>query len=742
MHSNDPGTVNSALQQARPEPMYVEDDEIDLREYLDLLLANKWLITGITALSVFLGGTYAFTATPVYQADALLQVEDQNANPLTAMEDLGFMGGKSPADTEIQILRSRAVVGQAVERLHLTVSAEPKYFPFIGEPVARRYSGEGPAEPWLGLISYAWGGERIRISRFVVPDALKGEPFTLVTGENDTYDILDPEGDTVLSGKVGEEAWSAEERFGAFVSDLDAHPGTEFEVTSRSWLQVVNQLRDSLSFSESGKSTGIIRVSMAHTDSQQAEGIVQAIAEIYLRQNVERRSAQAEESLRFLEKQLPELRAELEAAEDDLSAYRRQHRAVDLGAEAQSVLQRLVTLEAQLNELELKRAELTKGFKPDHPRIQALNEQREELEQAGTRLEAEIEALPDTQQEILRFTRKVEVGTELYTALLNRAQELRIIEAGTVGNVRIIDPAVASPSPIKPNKALVLSLSFVLGGLMAVMLVSGRYALRRSIGDPELIERRLGVSVYAAVPFTRHQRCYRRSERRRGYHRLPLLAAEYPEDLATESLRSFRTSLHFAMLDAGGNRIVIAGPAPGIGKSFIASNTAYLLGESGKRVLLIDADMRRGHLHEHVGSDQSPGLSDVLGGRLAWQDVKQSLTERCDVLPSGTIPPNPSELLMGQTLEDLLREADRKYDYVLIDTPPVLAVVDATILAAMANAVFMVVRAGATEMGELELASRRLRQNRGAVSGVVVNAMSRRTQGYGRTRYYQYEYQG
>lgn len=740
MHPNEQGPI--VIRQSAPEPVVVEDDEIDLRELFGILLDGKWLIAAIAAVCLVFGAGYAFLSTPIYRADALLQVEQQSANPLSALEDIpGLMGAKSPADTEIQILRSRAVVGQAVDRLHLTVSAEPKRFPLIGGFIARHYEGDGPAEPWFWFDSYGWGGERIRVPRFLVPDSLQGEEFTLIAGGRGEYRVLDPEGAEILSGKAGEEALSADGRYGVFVAELLARPGTEFTLIRYAWLEAVENLLEELGFGESGKSTGIIRASVKHTDPRRAETILQGIAGIYLRQNVERRSAQAEESLRFLEQQLPELRQQLETAEEQMNAYRQQRRAVDLGAEAESVLKQMVEIESQLAQIELSRAELSKRFKPDHPRMQALNEQRAELQGIRARLEKQIEGLPQTQQEVLRLSRQVEVNTQLYTALLNKSQELRVIKAGTVGNVRILDSAVAGIKPVAPRKALSLVLSMLLGTTLGVVAVFLRHSLRRSIGDPDEIERKLGLPVYAAVPFTAHQRQYERRERRKESGRLPLLAAEYPQDPAVESLRSFRTSLHFGMLGAKSNRIVITGPAPGIGKSFLSANSAYLLGEGGKKVLLIDADMRRSRLHEHIGHERAPGLSEVLVGQAEWQAVIHPLSERCDVLTSGTLPPNPSELLMSGALDRLLEQVSERYDYVLIDTPPVLAVTDAGLIAAKCDATFLVARAGKTELGELELAMKRLRQTRAVVSGVAINALSREMKrDYGKYRYYQYEY--
>ena len=227
---------------------------------------------------------------------------------------------------------------------------------------------------------------------------------------------------------------------------------------------------------------------------------------------------------------------------------------------------------------------------------------------------------------------------------------------------------------------------------------------------------------------------------------IPLLAKADPKDLAIEALRSFRTSLQFVTLDAKNNILTIMGISPSVGKSFVSSNFAYLLAEAGKKVLLIDGDIRRGHLRDYFKISKLKGLSDVVVGQCSLESVllKGTLTETLDFLPAGTYPPNPSELLMSHQFHELLQKVSKLYDHVIIDTAPILAVTDAAIIAQQAGANFMVVASNKHEPAEVDMALRRLQTNGVTLSGSIFNFTEQSSHIYGYHGYgynYKYKYQ-
>ena len=715
-------------------------DEIDLLALLGALIDHRYTIIACTVFFAVVGVAYAILSTPIYQADAMIQIEEKSSGVGSLLGESDFFSSASATVTEIELLKSRQVIGQAVDNLKLTIVAEPKTFPVIGTFMQRRFSPEpqqAVASALLGFGSYAWGGEKLDIFQLEVPDTYLGEPLTLTAGENGTFTLHNEDGDALVSGQVGEAIDS--EGFKIQVSELTARPGTDFEVLKRERLSTILMLQREIDASEKGKDSGILNVSLEHFRPATAMAVLDEVSRLYVRQNVERKSAEAQQSLEFLTDQLPKIRRDLEQAEDRLNAYQASAGSVDITIETQSVLKQVVEIEAAISELTLKREELQRRFTRDHPSYQALVSQMGQLESRRNRMLAEVGELPETQQELLRLTRDVQVSTEIYTQMLNKSQELDVMRAGTVGNVRIIDEAAVDTSrPVKPRKALIAVLATLLGGMLGVAIALLRHALNRGVDNPELIEQ-IGLPVYASIPFSKDQELLERKGKTvQGSN---LLAATNPADLSIEALRSLRTSLHFAMMEAKNNILMISGPSPGVGKSFVSANLAAIIAQTGQTVALIDADMRKGYLHKLIGCAPEPGLSGVLANTATLADVTHKTdVEGLHFISRGQVPPNPSELLMHANCQTLLDQLSKMYDMVIVDTPPILAVTDAALVGRMAGTSLIVTRFGLNPIKEIELTLQRFRHNGIEIKGAIFNAVERKAAGYGNYGYYQYEY--
>lgn len=719
--------------------------EIDLMALLGALLDRKYFIVGITALFMFIGVVYAVLSTPVYQATAMIQVEDGSAS-VPGFDDMaGMFESTSAAVTEIELLKSRSVIGEAVDALKLDITAEPKLFPFIGNRAYRKFMPmeEGDlAEPSFGASSYAWGGESINIFRFDVPRNAINQEFVLVAQAGNGVALLNDDGDQILAGKVGEELTNG--KFNLTVRELNARPGTEFILTRKDRLNTILDLQAAIGASEKGKDSGIINLSLQSTKPSYAEKVLDKVAAIYVRRNVERNSAEAQKSLEFLEVQLPEIKKQLEYAEQRFNDYQIKRQSINITLETQGVLEQVVKLETKLQELNLKRLELGRKFKKDHPAYQGIIEQIQAVESQKNELIGEVGNLPETQQELLRLKRDVEVSNQIYTLLLSKTQELDIVRAGTVGNVRVIDYAEVNTSkPVKPKKALIVVMATMLGGMLAVAIVLIQKAMHKGVEDPSEIEG-LGIPVYASVPHSDYQDKLTgfTGRKNKAGKAKSLLALDNPADLSIEALRSLRTSLHFAMMEAKNNIIAISGPSPGVGKSFISVNLAAVLAQSGKKVLIIDADMRKGYLQTQFGLKWDNGLSDYLSGRLNLAQVtKPTKVEGLNVITRGQIPPNPSELLMHSNFSKLVAEVSPAYDIVIVDTPPILAVTDPAIVSAHTGTTLLVARFGQSHLREIDLTRNRFEQNGIDVKGLVFNGVVKKaSNAYGYYGYYNYEY--
>lgn len=735
-----------AYQDAVPASQTDASDEIDLGELLDVLLDGKWLIVALTALVTAIGVLYAQMAAPVFKADALVQIESEGNNLGAVFGEMGTMLETSSSATgEIELIKSRLVLGRTIRDLKLYLDVRPKTLPIIGPGLARLQHGEQTLNddtPWMfGAASIA--GNYLRVSRFDVPASHLNKAFVIrVLEEKGHYTLLSPMGTVLGNGQAGQLLDLSDLGVRILVSELDAAPNQEYLVRRLDPLQAVTRLQSQLGVSEKGKDSGIISLTLEASSGEKARQVLNSIANNYLRQNVERKGEEAEQTLSYLKKQLPELREKLDESEAQLNIYRSSRGSADLMQETEIILQQSAKLEAMRFELDQERKKLIQRFKPGHPTVEALDAQVRDVEKSQADLEEKIKDLPETQQELLRLTRDVKVNTELYTSLLNSSQQLEVAKAGTVGTVRIIDYAQTPLDPIKPKKMLIVVLSVMLGGMLGIAVVFLRRVLLGTMDDPQAIEQQFGLPIYASVPMSKGQNKLAQLMKKHvpGLH---TLQSEASDPIALEAIKSLRTSLHFALHDAPNNVVLLTGPRPGIGKSFIAANLADVYASTGKRVALVDCDMRRGTLHQYTGTKRKPGLADFLVDRASLNEVLHDLpTQGLAVVTTGTIPPNPSELLSSERFEEFISALSEQFDVVYLDSPPNLAVADAGILAQRAGSTLLVLAAGMHPQREIAESVKRLKVVGANLRGVVLNMVSLTARRYGYGRYsYHYAYE-
>jgi tyrosine-protein kinase Etk/Wzc len=716
--------VSSAVPPAaRPPPTHAQRGEARTRDLVQTLYEERWLVAVIAAATLALSLAYLALAKPVYESRIVVQVEE-NTKTLAGLEQLSsIFGEKRPADTEMAIMRSDVILGSVVSQLALDIEA-------------------GPAPTWRQRLLPRGQEPVLHVRELVVPDALLEVPLVLTALGDGRYAITMSEGEPLLEGTVGERAGGGEAdgtgEIRMVVTDLAAEPGTRFTVRRRDRGEVVDGLRKSLQIAESGKATGIIEVRLQEGDPQRVAATLNAFASTYLRQNVERKSAEAEKTLAFLHSQLPVLKENLDRAESALEAFQMRKGSVSVSRSTEALLDRTVDVEREISELELQRAELRQKFTERHPSVVAAEEKLQQLRGKRAAVESRMKQLPATELESVRLTRDQKVAAQLYDVLLNKSQELRIARSGIVGNVRILDHARVPRQPAWPRRGVVVALALLLGvggGFAAALL---RRALDEGAEDPDEIEAHTGVPVFVTIPHSNRQESLLHALGRSSAV-TPLAVAD-PGDPAVEGIRSLRTALQFALVGARNNVIAIGSPSPAVGKTFVSTNLALLLAAGGSRVLLVDADLRRGRVHRSFARKRLPGLSEVLTGA-ATVDVcvRQTDTEGLDLLSTGRIPPNPAELLASERFERLLATVSPRYDFVLVDTPPVLAVTDSTIVARCSGVNLLVLRAGEHPLREISAAVKQFTQNGFQVQGAILNDARSTRHGYGRYgRYYEY----
>lgn len=699
------------------------DDTIDLKELFFSLIAQWKVIALCVILTLICALLYLRVTSPVYSTDAMVQVEDgKSAASAALMGELkdvaGGLGQKSPADAEIEILNSRLVLGKVINNLNLNIQIQDNADNFLHKLISKdktklSYSAKA--------VDFQKNQSSFSILKLDIPEYYYDKKLTLNFIDKKQFSLTYKD-QVVFKGNLNQlnQAQDNKGLWSVQINSLNPFQ-QDFFITKFALPSAVKLMQENYSVAEKGKMTGVIGLSYSGNDQQHITQVLNNILNVYHEQNIERKTLESKQTLSFLDQQLPELKQQLEESEIKFNRFREQYNTVDVTQESELMLKQNIELEKMRIELKQKQAEYSAKYTPDHPLMTEINAQLAAIDKKSVELNQAIKRLPETQRLYLQLYRDVKVNTELYTSLLNSYQQLKIVKAGEIGNVRIIDTAVEPVKPIKPRKLIVLILSIFLGGFIGVMIALLRNMLSSGIKDSSRIENELDLPVYATVPRSPIQES--RVQLLKKKKSIPILAAKNSEDIAIESLRSIRTTIHFALNNAKNNIIAISGPAPEIGKSFISTNLAAIFAQGNKKVLLIDADIRRGYLHKYFSHDTSPGLTEYLAGQSSLEQciVHSNTVDHLDFLPRGKNHSHASEMLSSDRLSELLEQLSQQYDHIIIDTPPILAVTDGIIISQFAGVNLVVARYAKTQMKELELTINRFEQAGSKVNGIILN---------------------
>ncbi|MDH1706351.1 polysaccharide biosynthesis tyrosine autokinase [Acinetobacter johnsonii] len=714
------------------------EDTIDLKELFFSLIAQWKLIALCILLSLICALLYLRATPDTYSVNALVQVEENKGASAALLGDLSSMvEQKQPAQAEIEILKSRLVLGNVIQHLNLDLKISGTENSFTDRLLSpHHYQTEYQPKS----VVFKDDEKAFDIRQFNVPSNFRDKNLELrfkdgqfsLTNTQTEQVILTAKTNQANTLRTTDGLWNISIYTQDQLNDV-------YLIQKQSLPAAVNNILVNYSVAEKGKLTGILGLNYQGTDKTHITQVLNAILVSYSQQNIERRSAETAQTLKFLDEQLPELKQQLDVAEREFNKFRQQYNTVDVTKESELFLTQSVTLETQKAQLEQQVAEAGAKYTSEHPVMQQMNAQLGAINKKIGELNATLKELPDLQRRYLQLYREVEVKQQLYTALLNSYQQLRIAKAGEIGNVRIVDTAVEPIEPIAPKKLQILILSIFLGGFLGTLLALLRNMMRSGIKDSTQIENELDLPVYATVPRSPVQES--RINILKKKKNIPILAVKNSDDIAIESLRSMRTAIHFALSSARNNLITISGPAPEVGKSFISTNLATILAQSDKRVLIIDADLRRGYLHKYFNLDTQPGLTELLNGQQSLDTViRPTEVPGLSVISRGKSPANPSELLSSNQFKNLLEQMSEKFDHVIIDTPPVLAVTDGIIISQYTGVNLVIARYAQTQMKELELTLNRFEQAGVKVNGFILNDIQRSSAGYGYGYNYAYAY--
>ena len=681
-------------------------DEIDLLALFKVLKSNFIKIGFFTVIFAAIGVAYSLLATPIYQANATLQYDKLGqVSLLDQMSDvMPFSNSNNQVDSEIEVIKSRMVLGKTVSNLNLDVQTAPTGFidKLLGETAP------------------------ISVALYQLPDNLLGQPVTLTYLGDDKYSLnIDGQ---VFEAKVGEVFKQGE--INLLISSFTAKAGEEFTLVKNARYSTIEDLRNTLTIAEVGKGTGIISMAIKGADKVENVTILNSIIQNYVDQNTERKKEVTNNTLTFLDDYLPTIKTKLDNYENQLNDFRKKNESIDLSLEAKAALDTALQVEEKLNELTFKEVEIQQLYTRNHPAYQSLLDKRQQLLREKDKISKNIQKLPNTQQQIVRLTRDVESEQAIYNQLVVKQQELSVLNSGITADVRIIDSAESQPNAVAPKKSLIVVLATILGFIVGCAYVIAREFFNNKIKGTEDIDA-LGINVYATIPYSAYEKKLIAEGNKRP------LALENPADTAVEAIRSLRTSVYFSVMNQGNNLVMVTSASPGVGKSFVTSNMAVVLANAGKKVLLIDTDLRKGRIHKAFSLNNKIGLSEYLSQKdMTSPTIHENVIENLDVICRGKNVSHSSELLMGERFKQLLDKVKSQYDIVVIDTAPILAITDSAIIGKYVGTSLLIAFYGVNTVKDVELSIKRFKQNDIEITGVILNGIDARSDDYN----YVYEY--
>ena len=709
-----------------------------------LVLLRGWKIIALFAiLGLIIGVLYVRYENPSFKSDALIQIDEtsQNLSGLgTNIAEL-LPPDDSSVQAQIKLIRSRMVLEPVVDLLHLGIRLNDPAVNKIDR--IRNNQTNVQINSADGVVLETSDG-RVQVSEFNVTEDYLDKPFTLL--RTNTGFVLSS-GSEKFKGQLN-KAHRFTGKNGLIEITVNELPTGEhsIDITKQSLQITTDSINSALSVVEEGTKTGMIELSLSGLNQKQVSLILEHIVLSYSAQDQTRSSEQTIKTIEFMKKQIPALKQKLKESEAIFNKFRENSGTIDVAQEASILLSENAGLDTQISELKLKRADITTYYTNEHPLVIQINEQLSVLNARKQQIDNTISALPEVQREFLTLSEDVNIDREIYLTILKNYEQLKIVKAGEVSDARIIDLPINTNRTITPKKQLIMMLSTLAGALLGALLVFIMHLLRNVVKDPERIESKTGVPVIATIP--RSAVLSRLSTNKKAAPRM--LAHVDNSSLSHEAIKSLRTKLILSMpaVTPGSQKakvLLLTGESPGVGKSLISANLAEVFAQLNKKVLLIDADMRMGELHKIFGMSQYDGLADYLlldDSSLQLNQLSKSAdaqirndvfdfsiqnfihssgVEHIDFMPRGKHPSDPESLLISEKFDTLLTELKSQYDYIIIDSPPLLAASDAMVLAQHADKVLMVTRYDASMEKQLIYAIKQMYESNIQVDGIILN---------------------
>jgi succinoglycan biosynthesis transport protein ExoP len=762
------------------EPDYIpgsQQDEVSLSFYWNILLKRRNFILAVFFAVFAVGAYFALSSTTYYTAAAMIKIEPQNpqVTGVGELQPLDLRGEYDYHKTQFELLKGRPLAAKVITQLKLESNKAFNNATIVSpNPMSRLNSA---------------------VSRAVRP--LSSFLAALVRSKKEP-DASPPIGVGEASGKVPLELTVTSDLIERYRGMLEVAPVSE---------------------------TRLVRVQFKTPDPALSQALANAHVQSFMQLSLEGRFGLTKEARDFLEQKKADLRSRLEQSEAALNKFRRSHGVVSVEKGENIVVDRLVELNRQLTTaraqrieaeslyrtvenrnnqdlaevmrqglvqqlkssvatLESEKARTATIFKPDHPRIQELNQQITAAQQAlnneianvvrgiksgyaaAFAKEQGLQAEADRQQrDALRLRElgvdytllqeEVNANRSLYEGVLKRLSETNFSNDLAISNMQIAERAAMPLSPSGPNVSMYFMASIMAGLVLGIGGAFIREILDSAVGTPEDVWRSVGLGTLGVVPNVKFLNRGPVIARIKNILSLPAprpaaAEAEPPRELIVnhsslsilnEAYRSIRTSLLLSQAEKPPQVILLTSPSPGEGKTVTSLNLAIALAQDSYSVLLVDADMRKGCCHKRLGLNRNSGLSNILTGRLSLDDgIHQTPIERLSLMSCGAPPPNPSELLGSRIMKETLKDLREIYDFILIDSPPVIGISDAAILSVLVDGVLLVLDGQNTSTPSAQKAVQRLDMVRARMLGVILNGVDLQDPHYSYFRSYSQYY--
>ncbi len=724
-----------------------EDQNKDFKRLLGIFGKNKLLTITIVALSILGGLVYAYFSQPVYETYSTIEVSNDKLD-MNMMMSKGLSEDATLIDTQVEIIRSRNLIEQAAAK----VDYQTHYFTLSNYKENELYKDNPIEVSELNVKNPHFYG-----TKFIL-EVVDDNHFKLYTKTGGVISLIKKTASEALGKRVQSIAYSGQHAFSDKIETPDfsfviKKKGTldnskyTFYVLDKD--NTISSISKNLSVFPTAKNGSVIKMIYQDNVAQRAKDFLDALVDIYLNQSVTKKSSQASQALTFVDQQLKEVSKKLQESAIKLENYKEENNLINIETESDVTLRQLSDYKAQLSDIKIQESafqslyeEFKRGnygavsslakeypvletllsdfqkaksekitllgtFTEAHPDVEKSNEKIEDIKMA---LESSIESindtlrerkrsledtlyaketnllkLPEKERELADLTRKYGVNEKTYQFLLEKQAEMSINKASTVSSNRVLDRATVQKRPIKPNTGMILGASALLGFIAAMLLALLRDLMDNKIKTRDDLSHITKIPFYGVIPHVRS------SEK--------MFILEDQQSVASEALRLIRTNLEFISTDKKGKVIVVSSTVPGEGKTTTATNLAGVFGMSDKKCIVISLDMRRPMLHRVFALTNKVGMSTVLSKNSELKDViwEHKKIENLDIITSGPIPPNPSELMQSGKLDKLIEELRETYDYIIVDSPPMGSITDAIILMKLADISLVVFRSEFSE---------------------------------------------